>query len=172
MRRAGLMLMLVTMLASGGTSTMALEPTPGTVGETVEAMTRSSITLDDAVALVLASDPRFTDLADWEVLWKRGLAELKPLVLEDSYYRVLSSQILGMTPLSFWWVSPRVAPSWVIEVTLVRDCDAWLMPDEIAITADTEPFLDDPCGWRHSWVYRVRPDGEVMLLFHEGDPDP
>ena len=33
------------------------------------------------------------------------------------------------------------------------------------------PFFDDPCEWRHSWYYRVQPDGTVTLLFDEGDPD-
>jgi hypothetical protein len=65
-----------------------------------------------------------------------------------------------------------VPPSWLIEVTLVRDCTDWYLPsDAPELSDDIEPFIDDPCGWRHSWFYRVRPSGEVELLFDEGDPD-
>lgn len=27
----------------------------------------------------------------------------------------------------------------------------------------------DPFAWRHSWSYRVQPDGSVSLLLDEGD---
>ena len=57
----------------------------------------------------------------------------------------------------------------LVEVTLVRDCEA----SELVPGGDlgTMPFFDDPCEWRHSWYYRVQPDGTVTLLFDEGDPD-
>ena len=44
------------------------------------------------------------------------------------------------------------------------------MRDCVEPTSGPVPALD-PCAWRHSWYYRVQPDGTVSLLFDEGDPD-
>jgi len=57
---------------------------------------------------------------------------------------------------------PRTPSSWLIEVTLVRDCED--------LTSHTG-LSPDPCGWRHSWYHRVHPDDTVTLLYDEGDPD-
>ena len=114
----------------------------------------------DAVALVLATDPRFADLHDWEALRLRSASEFKPHILIESYYRVLPTT---GTDLASWEIVERVSGSWLIAVTLVKDC--------VEPLSDSAPMAADPCGWRHSWTYRVQPDGVVALLFDEGDPD-
>ena len=116
---------------------------------------------EDAVALVIAEDPRFADVADWEQLRREAARSfvLYPLVGSD-YYRVLATSASELSPAWFDFGYPS---NWLIEVTLVRDC---LEP-----SGDTGPW-PDPCEWRHSWFYRVAPDRSVTLLFEEGDPEP
>ena len=57
----------------------------------------------------------------------------------------------------------------LVEVTLVDGCAP--PPSGEGPSSDTVP-LPDPCKWRHSWFYRVTPDGTVTLMFEEGHPDP
>lgn len=123
-------------------------------------------TAEEAVALVLASDPRFAEASDWEPLVRRSMTAFEPLVFEHSYYRLLSpASSSGKTLEDAFRISPRAPRSWLYEVTLVRDCGDYVRPSGDA------PAAEDPCAWRHSWFYRVQPDGSVTLLFEEGGPD-
>src|SRR3990170_1469859 len=90
----------------------------------------------DAVALVLATDPRFADLHDWEALRLRSASEFKPHILIESYYRVLPTT---GTDLASWEIVERVSGSWLIAVTLVKDC--------VEPLSDSAPMAADPCGW-------------------------
>lgn len=118
------------------------------------------LTRQGAVDLVLASDPRFGGLPDWELLRGRTASEFQPHTLLESHYRVLPTT---GEDLAIWDVAERSPRSWLISVTLVRDC--------AEPSPDSGPMTADPCRWRHAWHYRVQPDGEVSLLFDEGDPD-
>jgi hypothetical protein len=112
-----------------------------------------------AVSLVLASDPRFAGLPDYELLDRKARSELRPSLLVGSHYRVLSTDAeLSQAGLFVY----RTPTSWLIEVTLARGC--------VEPTTHSYP-RPDPCGWRHSWYYRVLPDDSVTPLFDEGDPD-
>ncbi len=135
---------------------MGVDPSPSTSpgGNAATASTPTG-----AVALVLATDPRFAGLSDYEVLRRRTAAEFRPYIFLDSYYRELPTRT---AELSQWGSAERQPGSRLIEVTLVRDC--------VEPTSGPVPALD-PCAWRHSWYYRVQPDGTVSLLFDEGDPD-
>lgn len=118
---------------------------------------------EEAVALVLATDPRFAGLPDWEDLRLRASAEFRTFeaTFMTDHFRVLGPTVSEFQMLG--WVTLRQPASWLIETTLVERC--------------SEPELDtvptpDPCDWRHIWVHRVAADGRVTLLFEEGDPDP
>ena len=76
-----------------------------------------------------------------------------------------------MTMMEWYWVSPKTPSSRIVEVTLVRDCVRYSFPEGVQGWDGKEPVADDPCAWRHSWYYRVQPDGRVTLLFDEGDRD-
>jgi hypothetical protein len=54
----------------------------------------------------------------------------------------------------------------VVQVMLVADCET---EDVLSHLAD--PSKGDPCGWRHTWFYRVSGSGEATLLYDEGSPD-
>lgn len=54
----------------------------------------------------------------------------------------------------------------VVQVMLVTDC---VTEDVLSYVSD--PTKGDPCGWRHTWLYRVSGSGEATLLFDEGSPD-
>lgn len=144
-------------LVSAGT---VAQPSPeaGPTGQT-------GLTRDEAVELVLASDPRFADLPDFARLEIERSANFDMgIILGSDYYRVLPTlptQYLGQGFIDFHYPG-----NWVIEATLVRDCVS------ISEALDPTVGLRDPCEWRHSWFYRVQPDGTVSLLFDEGDPDP
>lgn len=117
---------------------------------------------EEVVALVLAQDERFAGLPDYErqaVLASANFDTVGMLLSED-YYRVLPSQSSYFSP---WWVDFGYPSSWLVEVNLVDGC--------VEPSSD-DPPIPDPCEWRHSWLYRVQPDGSVALLYEEGDPDP
>jgi hypothetical protein len=120
------------------------------------------LTRDEAVALVLATDPRYADLPDFRRLEIESSADFDlGIKFGSDYYRVLPTlptQYLGQGFIDFHYPG-----NWVIEATLVRDCVS------ISEALDPTVGLRDPCEWRHSWFYRVQPDGTVSLLFDEGD---
>ena len=121
---------------------------------------------DAVVALVLAQDPRFADVPDWEHQERLSMStfEFSPLLGSD-YYRVLPTVASSYTPWMFDFGYPA---NWLIEVTLVEACTP--LPTGEGPSSDTAPWRD-PCEWRHSWFYRVEPDDTVTLLFEEGDPE-
>jgi hypothetical protein len=123
---------------------------------------QAPVTRAEAVTLALASDERFTGVEDFEHLRRLAAREMSFLpLLGSSYYRVLQT-LTTEAPyedMILW----RYPGNWLIEVTLVEDCTEPL--DE------TGPW-PDPCAWRHSWFYRIQPDGTVSLLLDEGDPSP
>jgi hypothetical protein len=117
------------------------------------------VTREEAVALVLATDPRFTDLPDYEVQRRKMASQfsLMPVLGSDHYHVLptLTAQASGPD-----WDYYGYPSNWLIEVALIRRC---VEPAE-----DSGPWAD-PCEWRHNWFYRVTPDGDVALLFEEGD---
>ena len=110
-----------------------------------------------AVALILATDPRFAGLPDNELLLRKARSEIKGYLSVGSHYRVLSTDA---ELAQYGFLVYRTPSSWLIEVTLATDC--------VEPTSDPAP---DPCAWRHSWYYRVQSDDTVALLYDEGDPD-
>ena len=123
------------------------------------------LTRDEAVALVLATDPRYADLPDFRRLEIERSANFDMgIILGSDYYRVLPTLPTEFSGLGF--IDFHYPGNWLIEVTLVRDCAT--LYDGDGPSSETPP-LPDPCEWRHSWFYRVQPDGAVSLLFDEGD---
>jgi hypothetical protein len=124
----------------------------------------ANITREAAVALVLATDPRFADLPDFEDVRAAGAAEFRTAeaVLISDWYRVLGPTATELADLGA--VSLRHPGSWLIETSLVEACAD---PE-----GDIEFPMPDPCAWRHSWYHLVSPDGSVTLLDDEGDPEP
>jgi len=126
---------------------------------------QTGLTREEAVALVLATDPRYADLPDFRRLEIERSANFDMgIILGSDYYRVLPTLPTEFSGLGF--IDFRYPGNWLIEVTLVRDCAA--LYDGDGPSSETPP-LPDPCAWRHSWFYRVQPDGAVSLLFDEGD---
>ena len=126
------------------------------------------LTRDEAVALVLATDPRFADLPDFRRLEIERSANFDMgIILGSDYYRVLPTLPTEFSGLGF--IDFHYPGNWLIEVTLVEDCST--LYDGDSPSSETPP-LPDPCEWRHSWFYRIQPDGTVSLLFDEGDATP
>ena len=150
------MLLCLTLVSTA----TAAEPAPE-AGPTEQ----TGLNRDEAIALVLATDPRYADLPDFARLEIESSAYFDlGIKFGSGYYRVLPTlptQYLGQGFIDFHYPG-----NWVIEATLVRDCVS------ISEALDPTVGLRDPCGWRHSWFYRVQPDGTVSLLLDEGDPDP
>jgi hypothetical protein len=117
---------------------------------------------EEVVELVLAQDPRFAGLPDYERLRVEMAREFTVMpVAASPYYRVLPTMATEWSQVGF--LTFRHPATWLIEVNLVDDC----------LEQEGEGILPiaDPCGWRHAWYYRVEPDDTVTLLFDEGDPD-
>jgi hypothetical protein len=125
--------------------------------------TAAGITREAAVALVLATDPRFADLPDFEEVRAAGVAEFRTAeaVLVSDWYRVLGPTATELVDMGTVWL--RHHGSWLIETSLVEACAD---PE-----GDIEFPMPDPCAWRHSWYHLVSPDGSVTLLGDEGDPE-
>lgn len=121
------------------------------------------ISADDAVALVLAQDPRFAGLPSNEEQRREAARTFTFLPQLISQVTVLPT-VAGLVgqPLDVIAYDDP-APSWVIEVLLSDGCA------EPAIEGSAA--APDPCAWRHTWLYRVTADGTVSLLFDEGDPE-
>jgi len=123
---------------------------------------------EEVVALVLDQDPRFADALDYE--HQRVVAsanfDLLGEVLGTSTYHVLPTQNVWYAPL----IDFGHGGSALVEIILVEGC-AVPEDDSELLTPDLSRY-EDPCAWRHSWVYRVQPDDTVTLLYDEGDPDP
>lgn len=125
--------------------------------------TPTSISREDAVALVLGSDPRFADVVAGETLGREIAADFSTeRWFTSSYYRVLGPT-LGNYADTF--VTFRAPMERLIEVNLVTDCA------EVEL-ADTVLPIEDPCAWRHRWLFMVEPDGTVAPLYDAGDPEP
>ena len=122
---------------------------------------------EEVVALVLAQDPRFAGLPDFERQRHKQASQFSfDPIIGSGYYRVLRtvttqwSDAVGMDLFAF-----REPRNWLVEVVLVRDCVP-MVTGEVVVSP-----LPDPCAWRHAWYYRVQSDDSVTLLFEEGDPD-
>lgn len=170
--KAGLAALAFAMVAS--TATFADPAGPGTDVQPAEpgvdadafGQTEPPATYDEAVALVLAQDPRFADVPDFERQASLASSNFDhSLLLGSDYYRVLPTLASAFS----WMYDFGYPASALIEVTLVDGCAAAAAGE--GPSSDTVPW-PDPCEWRHSWFYRVIPDGTVTLLFEEGDPDP
>ena len=168
---AGLAALAFLMAAS--TATFANPAGPGTDVDPAEAgvdadefgPTDPSGGYDEAVALVIAQDPRFADVPDFERQANLASSNFdNSLLLGSDYYRVLPTLASAFS----WMYDFGYTASSLIEVTLVDGCVE--LPAG-GPSSDTVPW-PDPCEWRHSWFYRVEPDDTVTLLFEEGDPDP
>jgi hypothetical protein len=123
---------------------------------------------EEAVALVLDQDPRFADALDYEVQRIKGSQNFDTLgeVLGTSNYRLLPTQNVWYSPVMDFGDGGSV----VVEIILVEGCE--VPEDESELLTPDLSRYEDPCAWRHSWVYRVEPDDTVTLLYDEGDPDP
>ncbi len=131
------------------------------MGASPEPLTNPLHANDPALAAARGLDPRFADLPDYADVSRQVSSsfDLTPM-LAGSWIHVLPtfdefaarSDFLG-------------DPAWsglgrMVEVMLVADC-----PTEV-----TFPVSRDPCDWRHTWMYRVLPTGEVAPLFDAGSP--
>ncbi len=114
-----------------------------------------------AVAAVRAMDPRFADLPtrfEQQVLMSQ----------EFDWAHLLAASWIGVLPTiaTTFDVGPDV-DAWVdtgmgrfVEVQLVAGCPGTLR----------EYPVEDPCEWRHSFVYLVSPAGVPTLVVEAGDP--
>ena len=125
--------------------------------------TPTSIGREEAVALVLASDPRFADLVAFETLGREIAADFAvERWFTSSFYRVLGPSFGDYADT---FVTFRAPMGRLVEVNLAADCA------EVELV-DTALPIEDPCAWRHTWVFMVEPDGTVVPLYDTGDPEP
>jgi len=123
----------------------------------------TSISREDAVALVLDSDPRFADLVDFETLGREIAADFAMARwFRSSFYRVLGPSFGDYADTLVTFRTPMER---LIEVNLATDCA------EVELV-DTALPIEDPCAWRHRWLFVVEPDGTVARLYDAGDPEP
>jgi hypothetical protein len=154
--------LLLLSAAPGGlvTATDPSATTPAAASTTsspADTTAGAAITEADAVALVLATDPRFAALPDFDSVRRQAARAFKPLTLTTSYVRPLGGRRVLLEEME---LQPKTPAGYLIEVMLVLDC----------VEPTLAPGLD-PCGWWHSWYYRVAPDGTLELLYEEGLPD-
>ena len=160
MRRAATAVLAMMLLVPGG---VVAQDTTTASDDPAEQLTR-----DEAVALVLATDPRFAALPDYERLRLEATSNFDMgIIFGSDYYRTLPTMPTQFSELGIF--DFRYPTNWLIEVTLARECAD--LDEEAGPSSDTGPW-PDPCEWRHSWFHRVHPDGTVTLLFDEGDPPP
>ncbi len=125
--------------------------------------TPTSISREDAVALVLASDPRFADLVAFETLGREIAADYSfERWFTSSFYRLLGPTFGDYADT---FVTFRAPMGRLIEVNLATDCA------EVELV-DTALPIEDPCAWRHTWLFMVEPDGTVARIYDAGDPEP
>ena len=160
MRSIVVILLALSLVLSTGSWASAQSSAPALDDEAAGA----GVTREAAVALVLATDPRFADLPDFEEVRAAGAAEFRTAdaVLLSDWYRVLGPTATELADLGA--VSLRHPGSWLIETSLVEAC--------VDPEGDIEFPMPDPCAWRHSWYHLVSPDGSVTLIGDEGDPAP
>jgi len=145
-------------LLSGGGSALAQDAADDELATPTGIMQQRA----NDVALVLASDPRFADLTDYETLRRETAASWETeRYFTSSFYRVLGPTFGDLTG----FVSFREPVGRLIEVNLVTDCAEFEFDDAAFPN-------EDPCAWRHTWVYLVEPDGTVAPVYDAGDPDP
>lgn len=145
-------------LLSGGGSALAQDAADDELATPTGTMQQRA----NDVALVLASDPRFEGLIDFETLRREVAADFEgERYFTSSFYRVLGPTFSELTG----FVSLREPVGRLIEVNLVTDCAEFELDGEALPT-------EDWCAWRHTWVYLVEPDGTVAPVYDAGDPDP
>lgn len=163
MRRLACLAILVTLVAASPTA--AASPSPGPSGDAPPLFDGVKHTLD----VVRALDPRFGDIPDLDDA-KREVAAL------FDYAPVLAASWIAVVPTlgsqMLYFQDAITDDPWfglggnLVEVMLVADC---VTTDVASWVAD--PDKGDPCGWRHTWLYRVTTSGEATLLFDAGSPD-
>lgn len=158
-RRLALLVTLATVASTATVAAAAPSPTPSSAPQLISPGTGPVL---DAVRAV---DPRFAELPDPDQAQRQGDYAS---VLAGSWISAIDTfgQLAAIAP------GPVVDDPWyglggsVVQVMLVADC---VTEDVLSYLA--EPAKGDPCGWRHTWLYRVSGSGEVTLLFDEGSPD-
>lgn len=112
-----------------------------------------------ALTAVRAIDPRFADLPTHEQAYQQSVSELDMApILAGSWINVLSTFETQGPP----WTD--LGRGLLVEVMLTDGC--------LDRMADVQiPGDGDPCRWRHSWIYRLLPSGEAVLVTEGGDPE-
>jgi hypothetical protein len=120
-----------------------------------------------ALATVCALDDRFAALPTFDEARRKVAARF-------DYAPIVAGSWIHLLPTFSGFADPLVLgetpPAWMdlndislVEVMLVDDCQESVR-DLLAPT--------DPCGWRHTWLFQVDPDGTVVVLGQAGDDDP
>ncbi len=153
MRRAVLPTLAVLLAICGGMApVIAASPEPAA----------NPLRADDpALAAIRGLDPRFADLPDYADVSRQVSSCFDPRRCGSWIHVLPTFDQLGA------WFSLFGDPAWrglgrVVEVMLVADCQ----------TPGTFPSATHPCGWRHTWLYRVLHTGEVTPLLDAGSPTP
>jgi hypothetical protein len=161
-RRLATLALLATLTTTGSAATVAAaapSPAPSSL------VTFDPSGTERVLDAVRAVDPRFAELPDVEDAQRRAD---HALIMAGSWVDVLDTfgrlavQVPGTTVDDPWY---GLGGS-VVQVMLVADC---VTEDVLSYVVD--PSKGDPCGWRHTWLYRVSGSGEATLLYDEGSPD-
>lgn len=122
---------------------------------------------EQALDAIRAADPRFEGLPDFADVLESAQRDLDfSGLITTSWMQVLPTfnDVLGrdlaVAPGTSAWTDIGLGS--IVEVMLVSDCER---------PSEARPPTVEPCGWRHTWLYRVQPDGEAVLLAEAGSPD-
>ena len=152
MRRVVLVLMTLT-FGAGAAPAMGASPEPLIGSDPADGR---------AVAAVRGTDPRFAALEDYANISQRAAStfDITPIVA-GSWIHVLPTYDQFIGQYGTVMDPDGSGLGRVVEVMLVADC----------LTHITTVEAVDPCAWRHTWLYRVLPDGSVTQLLDAGSPD-
>ena len=154
MRRLVLSLLALA-LCAGATPAMGPSPDPSAGPLSTDG---------SAMTAIRGLDPRFADLDEYADVQRRASStfDFAPIVA-GSWIHVLPTldQFVDQYGFATDQAWAGLGLGRVVEVMLVADCE----------TPVTAPVSADPCSWRHTWLYRVLPTGEVVPLYDAGSPD-
>lgn len=127
---------------------------------------------EQALDAVRAVDLRFAGLPDVDVVWREASEGSDwGRLTSESWIGVLKTFGEGFrfSAGADDWTDADTGLGLFVEVMLVADCAT-------SENGDAFPFVDslsegDPCASRQTWVYRVLPDGEAMLVGEGEWPD-
>jgi hypothetical protein len=153
------LVILALLLVTASSPAAAAGPSPEASSSAVAP--RGPTATELAVEHVRAWDPRFAELVDFgKVVQQFNVGDRTPYVAGSWIHSLATPGTFTERFDSLRWLDIGVR---IVQVMLVTGC-----PAELDLGTLGE---EDPCDWRHTWLFHVFPSGEVVPVYDEGDPD-